>query len=341
MKLINNLKGKFQLFWHSLFRGMAAADTVIKAPVGSDHSVEIVQQVNNGGVFDDMLQQKETQRVVETRDKYYRVLKEADKWDASNITIVGEDENGVTFGNIDSVRKKTKTDFMKHAPVFNEGQLPIRVIQDNKIFQKKNNLISGYNAVFDPDILSQGLTDYDTTISIERDGITPRFFLEKYAKRVVVRTTAENRVNVDLYFSIYASQFGKIDAILVSNLYRIFEEKNFRSDLTDFVSIEWYSDKAWNSDDVCLFKYDDIKFTDINVFDGNFVLTFDCNVVNDGTDLSEKFKTKELDEKYANEDAKQEAVDIFAAVRREKRLEEKKNKEVDIDNLGTTTLKLS
>ena len=92
MKFYNKIKYNLQLFWYSLFRGMAAADTVIKAPVGSENSSEIVQQMKTGGVFDDMLQQKETQRVKETRDKYYRVLREADKWDASNITIVSEDE---------------------------------------------------------------------------------------------------------------------------------------------------------------------------------------------------------------------------------------------------------
>ena len=185
-----------------------------------------------------------------------------------------------------------------------------------------------------------GLTDYDTTISIERDGITPRFFLEKYAKKVVVRNN-DNRAYVDLYFSIYASQFGKVDAILVSNLHRIFEEKNLRSDLTDFISIEWYSDKAWNSDDVCHFKYDDIKFINIDIFDGNFVLTFDCNVVKDGIDLAEKFKTEELDEKYANEEAKHEAVDIFTLQRKMKRDEEKQKNDIDLGNLGSTTLKLS
>ena len=110
MKILDKIKRNLQLFWHSIFRGMAAADTVIKAPVGSDKSVEIVQQVNGGGVFSDMLQEKETQQVVEMRDKYYRVLKEADNWDASHITIVSEDEDGVTFGNLDRVKKKTKVD---------------------------------------------------------------------------------------------------------------------------------------------------------------------------------------------------------------------------------------
>ena len=45
MKFYNKMKRNLQLFWHSLFRGMAAADTVIKAPVGSENSSEIVQQM--------------------------------------------------------------------------------------------------------------------------------------------------------------------------------------------------------------------------------------------------------------------------------------------------------
>jgi hypothetical protein len=318
---------------------MAAADTIITAPTGSENSTEIVQQARGGGVMDDLLQQKETQRVVEMRDKYYRVLREADKWDASNITIVSEDEDGVTFGNVDSVRKKTKLDFMKHPPVYNEENLPIKTIQDNKQFQKQNNLISGFNAVFDPDLLPHGLTDFETTLTIERDGFRPRFDLEKYTKRIVVRENGD-RVLVDLYLPIHASQFGKVDAILIANLYNIWEEKNLRSDLTDFKTMWWYSDKAWGSEDVCLFKYDDIKFIGTNVFDGSFVLTFDCNIVENGTDLTAKYHTEELDKKYENEETKTDAIDVFTLLRHEKRKEERENG-IDVNNLTNTTLKLS
>ena len=166
--------------------------------------------------------------------------------------------------------------------------------------------------------------------------------IEKYTKKMVVRGSGD-RAFVDLYLPSEASQFGKVDAILISNLFKIWEEKNLRSDLTDFISLEWYSDKAWNSDDVCFFKYDDVKFIGTNIFDGNFVLTFDCKVVSDGKDLSEKFKTKELDEKYEKEAPKSDAVDIFALTDYQKRRKNNKEskKDVDVTNLTTTTLKLS
>ena len=339
MSRISKLKSQIQLLWHSLFRGMAAADTIITAPTGSDNATEIVQQTRRGGVMNDFLEQKETKRVVEMRDKYYRVLREADKWDASSIKIIGEDENGLIFSGTDKLKKKSKLDFMKHPPVYNEENLPLRVIQDNKQIQKQGNLISGFNAVFDSNLIPTGLTDYDTTLTIERDGFKARFDLEKYTKRMVVRENG-NRALVDLYLPTHASQFGKVDAILIANLNRIWEEKNLRSDLTDFKEMWWYSDKAWGSDDVCIFKYDDIKFLGINVFDGSFVLTFDCNVVEDGTDLTAKYRTEELDLKYENEEAKTDAIDVFTLLRHEKKKEEKE-KSVDVNNLTTTTLKLS
>ena len=309
MKILDKTKLNVSLLWHSLFRGMASADTLLKSNVSSNDSMEIIQQQRSGGLMDEMLQQQETKRVIETRDKYYRLLKEADKWDTSSLKMTVDENGNMEFSGIDGLKKKTKSDFIKHVEVYNEENLPIRTIQDNKKIQKHSNFI--VDLTLDPN-------DFDTTITIERDGITPRFMLEKYAKKVVVRGNGV-RVFVDLYLPSEASQFGKVDAILIANLFKIWEEKNLRSDLTDFVSIEWYSDKAWNSDDVCLFKYDDVKFIGTNIFDGNFVLTFDCKVVSDGVDLSEKFKTKELDEKYEKEAPKSDAVDIFALTDYQKR----------------------
>lgn len=338
MKFFKKIRYNLEILWHSLFRGMASADSIIKGQHGvSNNDVSIVREIGGGGVFSDILQQKETQQVVEMRDKYYRVYKESDKYDTSTITIIGEDENGVIFGNTDGIKKKTKLDFMKHPPVYNPQNLVIRTIQDNKQIQKTNFILS-INEKFDNEIL-KSLNDFDVTLTITRDEFTPRFYLEKYIKRIVVREN-NTRVVIDFYIPSESSQFGKIDAILISNLHKIKEENILKSDLTDFLTIEWYSDKAWNSDDVCHFKYDDVKFIGIDVFDGSFVLSFDCNIVENGTDLSEKFKTKELDEKYKTEEQKQEVVDIFAYGRRNERMKEK-NKEIDIDNLGNTTLKLS
>lgn len=352
MGVIKNLKRNAIIAVHSLFSGLASADNIIESQVSNGDGVEIRQQVNGGGgVLNEMLQGQETQRVVEMRDKYYRILKEADKYQIQLSGLVKDTTSIDDFENMSledatnplkdpsfgqeiaaTATKKVKSDFMKHSPVYEEEGYRLRVIQDNKKFQKHNN--------FDC-VIPTGVTDYDTTLTVERDGFMPRIEIDKFVSKMVVRQKDDtDRAMVDFYLPTEASQFGKLDAILISNIFGMMESQNFRSDLTDFKTIEWYSDKAWNSEDVAHFKYDDPHLISINVFDGNFVLTFDSHIVEDGKDLTEKYKTKELDEKYASNAPKSDTIDLFT-MKRHIEADDKKDKDIDLDNLGNTTLNLS
>jgi hypothetical protein len=155
--MLKKLKYRWIIFWHSLFRGMSNAESIINGQTKSnDGDIGIIQQIGVGGVFDDMLQQKETQEVVEMRDKYYRVYKESDKWDTSNITIIGEDENGVIFGNTDKIKKKRKSDFIKHPPVYNPENLLLRTIQDVKHIQKHSKKVENLTDIKNIASISSG-----------------------------------------------------------------------------------------------------------------------------------------------------------------------------------------
>lgn len=314
-----------RILWHSLFYGLKAADDTMTAQTSGENGIEINQQVKPGGVYADMLEQKVTKEVEEMRDKFYRVVREADKYKPAMKMEIGEDGE-ISFSG--GVTKKTLADFIKHPPVYETEDTELIVIQDVRQYEKEGS--------FDNVYVPSGIYDYDTNITIEWD-FTPRFELDKFAKKVVVRKgIKEDRSFVDLYLPTEASQFGKIDAILISNLYTIFNERNFRSDILDIKQISWVTEKAWRYEDTCSFIYDDPKPVDINVFDGSFVVTFDCHVVEEGKDLVAKFRTKELDEKYANEAPKKETTDIFAIKRREER---HKKSEIDLDNLATSNLK--
>ena len=75
-----------------------------------------------------------------------------------------------------------------------------------------------------------------------------------------------------------------------------------------------------------------IEYKGIEIFDGNFVLTFKCHIVADGTDITEKYKMKSLDEKLETKAPREGvATNIFAAQRRAEKEE---------INFETTTLKL-
>ena len=129
MGFIKKLKRNFLIAWHSLFHGMAGADAVMNGPKDALGGTEINQQVKPGGVFADMLEEKQTQAVIEMRDKSYRVLKEADKYDTSGIKMTVDENGEVEFSGIDTVKKKIKEDFMKHSPVYEEEGYRLRTIQ--------------------------------------------------------------------------------------------------------------------------------------------------------------------------------------------------------------------
>ena len=329
-KFANNLKIDAIALWHSLFRGMASADRLIQSPEGNKDNEDIVQTMHQGGVFNDMLEGVETQQVVEMRDKYYRILKEADKYDASHIQIIGNPESDdFEFSNTASAKKKTKEDFMKHCEVYNKENLPIRTIQDNKQFEK-HGMIDAFE-------MPTGIYDYDTTLTIERDGITPRIEIEKFATKIVVREKGNNRVYVELYLPTTASQFGKIDAILIANLYHLWESKNYNSDIVEFKKFKWFSFRAWNANDLMLFEYDDISLKDINIFDGSYVLSFDCNIINNGKDISKDLETPQVDEQYKFKTAKGNATNLFAI---ERRIKKDAEEGIDLDNILPTKLNI-
>ena len=80
-----------KLFWHSLFYGLRAADSVMQSQTSGEEGVEINEQVKPSGVYADMLEQKVTKEVEELRDKHYRILKEADKYDVGTLSLTEEE----------------------------------------------------------------------------------------------------------------------------------------------------------------------------------------------------------------------------------------------------------
>ena len=335
-KALTKIKNDTRLAWHSLLFGLKAADNAMQSQVSGEDGIENHQQVKPNGIFADMLEQKVTKEVEETRDKYYRVLREADKYDATNMKIVGNiSENGdeqEEFEFVGNVRKKTKADFMKHATVYETPDTKLILIQD--VIQIASH--SNFEAY-----VPTGLYDYDVNIDIERDFI-PRFKIEKFAKKVVVRKGDNpERSYVDIYLPTEASQFGKIDAILISNLFTIYNEKNFRGDIVNFDKISWCTERAWNCGDAHSFAYDDIHPVDIIVFDGNFVITYDCHVIDEARDLAKKYKTEDLDKKYEEEAPKKKEIDLFTVQRHIDKMEKKNKSEIDLDNISDTGLRIS
>lgn len=320
--------GKFKQTIKGLFRGLKGADEVItqNASHGSE-GIEINQQMVIDNVMSDFLRGEETQRVKETRDEYYRVLDESNNYKVlvngfeNERNVRPEDiEHTQEFGECESdssdltisIRKKTPLDFVCKIPVYNPENLPLKVIQENKLVQSENNISPDFSKA----------EDFVGTFNIEREsGFTPRFKIEDYLNKIVVRQIDEKTSCLDIYVSMYASQFGftynfltkkfKKDnsSLLVSELNRLYKKEANSSDVTDIKEIIFTTDKAYGVKNPSHFEFDEIKFKEINTFDGNFVLTFIGN--NKVYDYSaiEKYHTDEIDKKN-EERAPREGKDV-------------------------------
>ena len=71
---------KIKLFFVGLFYGLKSADvTMLHQDDNDGDESKIDQQMKIDNVMSDFLNEQETQRVIETRDAYYRLMFEYDK----------------------------------------------------------------------------------------------------------------------------------------------------------------------------------------------------------------------------------------------------------------------
>ena len=246
LKMFKDLKRRTRIGFNSLFMGLKGGDKVITqtANFGSDNT-SIVQENKVDSVFQDMIDEKETQRAVEMRDAYYRVLREADKYEVTiNGRFEDEDGNEIEDSNITATAVKRNKTLLKRIDVYNPENLKIEVIQDIKLIPKQSNFAFGLE-----ELTSSEHDLYIPSVIIERDFI-PRFEIERYANKIVVREIGSGKYYLDIYSTIYASQFGEVDALFIAELNRLREQDIKRSDTTSFLTLKFVSDKAFGVEDL-------------------------------------------------------------------------------------------
>ena len=287
-KLYLNLR----VFWHSLFVGMKSADEktmgVTKEGNITDNAIE--EHISEQGLYADLLRGEVTQEVMEMRDSNYRGYKAS-----FNYQYIG---NG-------NVVKKENMATLKH-DIFNPENLDVRLIQDNKLIVQ-GVLEASQEAEKEGDTVTNKNSSF--SMIIERD-VFPRFNIEKYCKKIVVRN-AERGVKIDLYCSVYARQFMPTDSLFITEMKNILEKKIKPSDTVMIDSIEFTTDACFGADDIMFFKFGDMVYESINVYDGNFVITYQANVICDGLDLTEQYRTEEMDKKYENKEIRKDAKFYF------------------------------
>lgn len=304
LKRLRKIKNNAVLLFHGLIFGLKDADNKMMHQISNkkydDTQQEQKKQIS--GVFADMLEQKQTQQVKELRDSYYRIFRESDKYIVSAEYDEDVDEYRAT------ARKKNSSFYEKHVAVDESDNLPIKLIQFN--YQTNDGIMEN---------MEQSTFDNNETLNkylfeIDRDGITPRFKIEKYIKKIVLKKTKkQSKYVMDIYCSIYPRQFHKVDALFINEMRRIMDKKLFTNDIVYFNTFSFTTYKAYNIDDMYQFKLNNFSLKDMFIYDGNFVLRYETNTLIDGLDLTEKYKTIEMDKKYDEKSPKSNTITLDVA----------------------------
>ena len=322
------IKLNVTLFFHGLFHGLRGADTAMLSQVSGEEGddQEISHKIQINSVYNDLLREKKTQEVLETIDMSYRVAREADKYEVTLIGDLGDDSVGSDKALSANAVKKIAMKYDKHPEVFNEKGYHVTLIQDNKRIQKANNF--SMTAEDLKEAINTNGSDYVSLVDIKYNGFTPRFALQNFIKRVVVRETKGGKIKLDLYLPTEAGQFTKTDAILIAELHRIMDNNLKRTDFLDIQALSFTTDKAYGAEDYIWYNFAFLKFKKISIFDGNFVLTFEVGA-SQNVDIVEAHKTDTLTKKYEEMAPRKNGLDIKnvgAIERREKKLAQKNPK---------------
>ena len=297
---------KVRLAWYYLIQGMIGGDKIIKSGTGDDaaHVGGIEQQQEQQSVYKDLLKGEVTQEVKELRHQMYFVERKSHEYEY----------NGGGHA------KKINNMFGYTGKVEQSDGYKIKIVQDNKqVINSLDNdgihLING-EVVID-EKLKKGYNTSDGinaeyTVHCERD-YYPRFRIERYTTKIVVKDVDKEHAIVDFYVPQYRQQFNNISKLFQAEVDRIYQG-DVRSDLVIFDKIWFKTSGAYGADDMLLFEYDDIKFDNIIKFDCSYVLRFYCHILTNGNDELTEIYNEEMAKKYEEKAAREGAIIDFNAM---------------------------
>lgn len=291
MRIFKKICRGVKIFFIGFLFGVKKVDKLTTTNQSDDDTVFEVTDDGGGGVFNDILEQKVTQEVQELRYSSYVVANESKKYKY--------------IGNGNAVKKTESQLSEKHGLIDTSDNLQIVLIQDNLLVCE--DVLTILNEVNEND--NKKIFD-EYILKIKRD-IFPRFLIEKYIKKIVVKKSDENYV-LDLYISKYPGQFSeKKDKAFLSEIRKIKNKEIKNSDILDFNEIKFITSNAWGFDDWYSFSFTDFEFYDVIDFDGNNIIRLGCSSNVFGENLLDKIYCKSAEEKYKEKKIKQNAIVYF------------------------------
>lgn len=275
-KILRKVKNWCYLTWVGLFYGLKSTDKEIFTQSGIDMGggISMDEEMHTNRISHDLLAGKETQAVKELRYRTYQVDREAKNYEYFSPYLATK-------------REKQDSKFVQYE---NEDNLPIITIQNN-VAEVKGVLetLEYVNRVNEK-------TEY--TIKITRGNFLPRYRIEEYTKRLVIKEyEKDTKAVLDFYVSMYPNEQDIKSKGFVNEIIRI-KDGGVRSDVIDFKTVSFVTNHAYLLDDMIEFKFKNLVYREIKIFDGHYIISFLADIVINGKDLINNYKSKTMEEKY-------------------------------------------
>jgi hypothetical protein len=281
-------------------------------------------QRHNQGTLADALDRGEiTQEVKELRWRMFKVLEASDKMIISSL---GTDEDGYYKLDVKQSDSATIKSSLKKVKVDDYDDYPLEMVvnNSNSYLGTADSLDANFKE-FDYDEISETTeTDdegdtkktlgeisdgeyhsnlkTDNPVKIIRD-LRPKFEIEKYAKKLNIRKINEKERLLEFYISKYPDEYDRKTRLLVSEIKKAINNPK-TSDMLDIVGVGFTSYKTMGVKDFYQFQYKVNQFDKIIEYDGHYIIKFKSEVILNGEYLLEKYRVKELDERYKNKERK-------------------------------------
>ena len=294
-KVFNDIK----IWVHSLATATKNVETQTLSQVSVDSvegGINVVQDVNQGvhELAKALLRGELTEEVKQLRYRNYKVDREAKKYKYFSPTLAlkkkeGKDNKFISFDKSDG--------------------LEVITVQYN--YAISEDVLDAINQI------ENGGRGKKTKYKFEfkRDFI-PRFRMEEFAKKVVVKRLDETHAILDFYFSKYPERFFRRSddksfrsKVFIHEIENI-RDKGVKSDMLDVEELRFVTNHAYKQDDLMEFVFKNIVFREVAEFDGDYILRFKASIEHDGIDLTAAFYNKEMAEKYENKEKKELVLDV-------------------------------
>lgn len=257
-----------------------------------------------GTLADALMRGEVTQEVKDLRWRMYKVNQAASGFKISDIKYTKD-------GDIESYKSEiiSQEDLLSRIKVDTFDNYPLEMVVKNtevtlgvfetingkQMIQEDSTGNTTFNAISSKD--HSATVKGELPIKIERQ-FFPKFYLEKFAKKLVIRKIDDTKRLLEFYVSKYPDEYNTTSNFFINEIKRVIENGPQNSNFLQIDEVGFITNKTVGIGDNLLYTYNVLSFDKIIEFDGNYVIKFTSEVSTDGEYILEQYIEAELEEKY-------------------------------------------